>query len=124
MDGFAGNEARARLFPATARAPPLGVRSLSDDELDQASAWDDMPRLEPTTATAGTSISTPALRVMDPEEEGPMSCFICLGSSDEDDGPERKWTHACACSLVAHEECLLEWIVEQNRSGTPHCPGQ
>lgn len=30
--------------------------------------------------------------------------------------PSRRWVHPCKCTLIAHEDCLLEWIrtAEQN----------
>ena len=40
-------------------------------------------------------------------------CWICFG---EDSGSEGKWVKACRCSLISHEECLLNWITEKQRN--------
>ncbi|KAF9265307.1 hypothetical protein L218DRAFT_898985 [Marasmius fiardii PR-910] len=49
-------------------------------------------------------------------------CFICREEETCDnpaEDPPRKWTHPCQCMLIAHEECLLEWIkTAQTKSTT------
>ncbi|KAI8390982.1 uncharacterized protein BYT42DRAFT_555098 [Radiomyces spectabilis] len=40
-------------------------------------------------------------------------CWICFG---EDEDSEGRWVKTCRCSLNAHEECLLEWIDENQRN--------
>ncbi|KAL0569467.1 hypothetical protein V5O48_012493 [Marasmius crinis-equi] len=48
-------------------------------------------------------------------------CFICREEEtyDKPENPPRKWTHPCQCTLLAHEECLLEWIkTAQTKSST------
>jgi hypothetical protein len=52
-------------------------------------------------------------------------CWVCLteeGEEDADGNPVNsgRWTHACACSLDAHESCLIKWI-NQSRQ-TPNEP--
>lgn len=44
---------------------------------------------------------------------GIKKCWICVGDSTEDD-PTRPptWRSPCACSLTAHEECLLDWVAD------------
>ncbi|KAI8347677.1 hypothetical protein BD560DRAFT_411011 [Blakeslea trispora] len=42
-------------------------------------------------------------------------CWICFG---EDTDSEGKWVFPCQCSLVSHEQCLLDWIAE-NQKMTP-----
>ncbi|KAI0674742.1 hypothetical protein C8Q78DRAFT_497359 [Trametes maxima] len=39
-------------------------------------------------------------------------CYICREEEryDNPENPPRVWTHPCACTLVAHESCLLAWI--------------
>ncbi|EIW56613.1 uncharacterized protein TRAVEDRAFT_170515 [Trametes versicolor FP-101664 SS1] len=39
-------------------------------------------------------------------------CYICREEEryDNPESPARPWTHPCACTLVAHEACLLQWI--------------
>ncbi|KAA1474173.1 hypothetical protein DENSPDRAFT_823929 [Dentipellis sp. KUC8613] len=40
-------------------------------------------------------------------------CYICREEEpfDKPDDPPRPWTHPCSCTLVAHESCLLQWII-------------
>ncbi|KAG7088761.1 hypothetical protein E1B28_012727 [Marasmius oreades] len=48
-------------------------------------------------------------------------CFICREEEtyDKPEDPPRNWTHPCQCTLIAHEECLLEWIkTAQTKSTT------
>ncbi|CAG8465767.1 12009_t:CDS:2 [Ambispora gerdemannii] len=49
-------------------------------------------------------------------------CWICFG---EDNDSEGAWVRPCRCTLICHEECLLHWIAESQRS-TPlkrvRCP--
>lgn len=42
-------------------------------------------------------------------------CWICFG---EDTDSEGRWVNPCQCSLVSHEQCLLDWIAE-NQKNTP-----
>lgn len=42
-------------------------------------------------------------------------CWICFG---EDEDSEGIWVKPCKCSLVSHEQCLLDWITE-NQKGSP-----
>ncbi|KAI7862199.1 hypothetical protein BDF14DRAFT_1858528 [Spinellus fusiger] len=44
------------------------------------------------------------------EEE--RRCWICFG---EDSDSEGRWIRPCPCSLIAHEKCLLEWIIEMQK---------
>ncbi|KAI9005501.1 hypothetical protein CLU79DRAFT_713067 [Phycomyces nitens] len=54
--------------------------------------------------------------------EAQKRCWICFG---EDSDSEGRWVRPCRCSLVSHEECLLDWITE-NQKDSPskkvHCP--
>ncbi|TFY73924.1 hypothetical protein EWM64_g10088, partial [Hericium alpestre] len=40
-------------------------------------------------------------------------CYICREEEryDSPEEPPRAWTHPCNCTLVAHESCLLQWII-------------
>jgi len=48
-------------------------------------------------------------------------CWICLAEEDEplpngNDANTSRWTKPCACSLDAHESCLITWV-NQSRGG-------
>nr|POE94269.1 e3 ubiquitin-protein ligase march5 [Quercus suber]POF04898.1 e3 ubiquitin-protein ligase march5 [Quercus suber] len=59
-------------------------------------------------------------------------CWICFSDESEDTPETSPWRSPCPCALVAHEECLLDWIADteaprnsRNRSiGPPkiECP--
>jgi hypothetical protein len=46
------------------------------------------------------------------EDEEPRKCWICFNDETEDDESTSPWRSPCACSLVAHESCLLDWIAD------------
>jgi len=66
------------------------------------------------------------------EDPSVKKCWICFSDSTEDTPETSAWRDPCPCALVAHEECLLDWIADveapkssQNRSlGAPkiECP--
>lgn len=46
------------------------------------------------------------------EEFDPRKCWICFNDETEDDETTSEWRSPCTCSLVAHEQCLLDWIAD------------
>ncbi|EMD89508.1 hypothetical protein COCC4DRAFT_207544 [Bipolaris maydis ATCC 48331] len=58
------------------------------------------------------------------EDDEPRKCWICFNDETEDDETTSEWRNPCACSLVAHEKCLLDWIADmeapnsRRRAGT------
>ncbi|CAH1764652.1 13292_t:CDS:2 [Entrophospora sp. SA101] len=40
-------------------------------------------------------------------------CWICYGEENDSIG---KWVKPCRCSLICHEECLLNWITEKQKT--------
>lgn len=60
-------------------------------------------------------------------------CIPCVKPLDVNDDAEpvetpRRWVHPCNCTLIAHEQCLLEWIrasetnPDKSPSGILKCP--
>lgn len=39
-------------------------------------------------------------------------CWICFSDATEDTPETSPWRDPCPCALVAHEECLLDWIAD------------
>ncbi|TKX26446.1 RING-variant domain-containing protein 2 [Elsinoe australis] len=39
-------------------------------------------------------------------------CWICFADETEDTPETSQWRSPCPCALVAHEECLLDWIAD------------
>jgi hypothetical protein len=58
------------------------------------------------------------------QDEEPRKCWICFNDETEDDETTSEWRSPCACSLEAHEQCLLDWIADmeapnnRRRAGT------
>lgn len=60
-------------------------------------------------------------------EEEVKKCWICFADSTEDTPETSPWRDPCPCALVAHEECLLDWIADmeapnRSRSRSFHAP--
>ncbi|RCI14495.1 hypothetical protein L249_5923 [Ophiocordyceps polyrhachis-furcata BCC 54312] len=52
----------------------------------------------------------------------PRRCFICLTDESPDDPPE-EWVEPCPCTLEAHQDCMLSWVTNCERSNKPLlCP--
>ncbi|EOD48078.1 putative ring finger domain-containing protein [Neofusicoccum parvum UCRNP2] len=47
------------------------------------------------------------------EEEEPRKCWICFNDETEDGPGSSAWRSPCPCALVAHEDCLLDWVASQ-----------
>lgn len=39
-------------------------------------------------------------------------CWVCYSDSTEDTPESSLWRDPCPCALVAHEQCLLDWIAD------------
>ncbi|GIZ37776.1 hypothetical protein CKM354_000121200 [Cercospora kikuchii] len=75
--------------------------------------------------------SLPAETPAGQDEDEVMRCWICMSDSTEDGPDTSPWRDPCPCALVAHEECLLDWIADmespknahnRSRSGKIECP--
>lgn len=52
----------------------------------------------------------------------PRRCFICLTDEDPADAPS-SWVDPCPCTLEAHQDCMLSWVTDCERSSRPLlCP--
>lgn len=54
--------------------------------------------------------------------DSPRRCFICL--TDQSAGePDSIWVDPCPCTLEAHQDCMLSWVTDCERSNKPlQCP--
>ncbi|CDK24323.1 unnamed protein product [Kuraishia capsulata CBS 1993] len=68
---------------------------------------------------------------MNDTDQSSPRCWICLGEGDEvpplgTKADAHDWIHPCACSLVAHRKCLLNWIsnldLQERRQGNGIAP--
>ncbi|KAI8332217.1 hypothetical protein BC941DRAFT_436932 [Chlamydoabsidia padenii] len=55
------------------------------------------------------------------QDETGRRCWICFGEDEDSVG---RWVKPCPCSLVSHEQCLLDWIAEnqKGRMKQVNCP--
>ncbi|OAA54673.1 Zinc finger, RING/FYVE/PHD-type [Cordyceps fumosorosea ARSEF 2679] len=54
--------------------------------------------------------------------DAPRRCFICL-TDEEPSDPAGSWVDPCPCTLEAHQDCMLSWVTDCERSGRPLlCP--
>ncbi|GAB7346711.1 hypothetical protein MBLNU459_g1826t1 [Dothideomycetes sp. NU459] len=67
-----------------------------------------------TSASASTSTSAstvPAIRPLQ-DDADLKKCWICFSDETEDMPDSSDWRDPCPCALVAHEDCLLDWIAD------------
>ncbi|KAI7847268.1 hypothetical protein BDC45DRAFT_526598 [Circinella umbellata] len=51
------------------------------------------------------------------EEEGRRRCWICFDEETKNDTiHNNEWVKPCQCSLTSHEQCLLDWIAENQKT--------
>ncbi|KAI5462871.1 hypothetical protein BGZ63DRAFT_175622 [Mariannaea sp. PMI_226] len=54
--------------------------------------------------------------------DAPRRCFICLTDQEPSDPPS-SWVDPCPCTLEAHQDCMLSWVTDCERSNKPLlCP--
>lgn len=59
---------------------------------------------------------------VDRPSDAPRRCFICLTDEDPSD-PPGSWVDPCPCTLEAHQDCMLSWVTDCERSNKPlKCP--
>jgi hypothetical protein len=93
--------------------PPVLVRSASSedsevvilDQTEQKSAG------ESTQEQSHAPAPTPKPSADEPDSPV-KKCWICFSDSNEDTPETSPWRDPCPCALVAHEECLLDWIAD------------
>ncbi|KAF4585383.1 RING finger domain protein [Ophiocordyceps camponoti-floridani] len=73
------------------------------------------------TADGGDENAAPSTEISRPID-APRRCFICLTDEDATDPPD-SWVDPCPCTLEAHQDCMLSWVTDCERSGKPLlCP--
>ncbi|KAF9125030.1 hypothetical protein BGW39_007728 [Mortierella sp. 14UC] len=65
---------------------------------------------EQTTQTAQASSSGSSAN-HHPHNQEQNRCYICFGTDEDSVG---RWVKPCQCTLISHEDCLLDWI-DKNR---------
>jgi len=65
---------------------------------------------ESSTSDNKQTVPTPSRPVQDDEDV--KKCWICFADETEDTAESSQWRSPCPCALVAHEDCLLDWIAD------------
>jgi len=114
--------------------------SFSEQSVDSQTLLLNSPPTQSATSAFEEQKETPTQHARPQQEEDdddPRRCWICFNDETEDDETTSEWRSPCACSLVAHETCLLDWIADMEaptsgrRAGTtagkvlcPQCKGE
>ncbi|KAL5083245.1 hypothetical protein Trisim1_001863 [Trichoderma cf. simile WF8] len=74
-------------------------------------------KAEPHTSSAAIQAA-----IADRPSDAPRRCFICL-TDEEPSDPAGSWVDPCPCTLEAHQDCMLSWVTDCERSNKPlKCP--
>lgn len=75
------------------------------------------------TGTASPTLPPAAIEAINARApDAPRRCFICLTDEDPAD-PPGSWVDPCPCTLEAHQDCMLSWVTDCERSNRPlKCP--
>ncbi|ORZ21356.1 hypothetical protein BCR42DRAFT_488445 [Absidia repens] len=69
--------------------------------------------IQHTKPSDSTSEEPTNIIIQNLEQE--RQCWICYGDESDSEG---HWVSPCPCSLIAHEKCLLDWIIENQKRST------
>lgn len=98
----------------TAHSPPAQTPSARSEDSqtifvntppNEASDNQAQPPAQDATATAAQPTNPD-------DDPNVKKCWICFSDSTEDTPETSPWRDPCPCALVAHEECLLDWIAD------------
>lgn len=120
------------------QAPAARTNSFSAQSVDSQTLFLNSPHVEKSKPDEGEQKPAPPQEApLQEEDSEPRRCWICFNDETEDDETSSEWRSPCACSLVAHEKCLLDWIADmeapnnRRRAGTrankilcPQCKSQ
>ncbi|KAK1086863.1 hypothetical protein LTR48_003149 [Friedmanniomyces endolithicus] len=103
--------------PHAQQVPHSPVRVHSATSEDSQTLFIHDPIVEDTQPAQGqrqqqTQHSTGAPLPGSREDPDLKTCWICFADSTEDTQSTSPWRDPCPCALVAHEECLLDWIAD------------
>ncbi|KAF7188735.1 E3 ubiquitin-protein ligase MARCHF5 [Pseudocercospora fuligena] len=90
------------------------VHEQNDDEEHEEQEQKEQTDEASTQVQAATSPS-PYNPADDPSIK---KCWICFSDETEDTPETSPWRDPCPCALVAHEECLLDWIADMEAPNT------
>ncbi|KAI4626164.1 uncharacterized protein J4E87_004664 [Alternaria ethzedia] len=90
------------------------TNSFSGQSVDSQTLLLNTPSTQSASSTPQeqTEVPTQTTAPQLDEDDEPRRCWICFNDETEDDETTSEWRSPCACSLVAHERCLLDWIAD------------
>ncbi|PNY25127.1 E3 ubiquitin-protein ligase MARCH5 [Tolypocladium capitatum] len=89
--------------------------------MEQPTTDDDGAAPAPLPAAVEAVEAVEAIAAARPPD-APRRCFICLTDEDPSD-PPGSWVDPCPCTLEAHQDCMLSWVTDCERSNKPlQCP--
>lgn len=114
------------------RRPPYLTLSSFDSRTEHHTCYDTQSKLATTNMASSTAnlggpvsptITLEALEAITSRPaDAPRRCFICLTDEEPSDNPS-DWVSPCPCTLEAHQDCILEWVTDCERSSKPlNCP--
>ncbi|KWU43861.1 hypothetical protein RHOSPDRAFT_18895 [Rhodotorula sp. JG-1b] len=108
-----------RQTPLPATHDPLLADEDGEHLLPSSSSFEPTAAHLPAPAPAPAPTRTVSIDTTD------KTCWICYTTEAED--PSLAFIHPCSCTLLAHPDCLLEWISTQQAMHpatrpTPRCP--
>ncbi|KAG9192761.1 hypothetical protein G6011_11495 [Alternaria panax] len=100
--------------------------SVSGQSVDSQTLLLNSPSAQSATPAPQEQKEAPAQTAAPQQEEDddPRRCWICFNDETEDDETTSEWRSPCACSLVAHERCLLDWIADMEAPSSRRQAGQ
>ena len=88
--------------------PPVLTRSASSEDSEVVI----LDHSEQTSTGESTQPQPAPKPSADEPDSEVKKCWICFSDSNEDTPETSPWRDPCPCALVAHEECLLDWIAD------------
>lgn len=93
--------------------PRADSESLSTASVDSDTVLFDSAYNLPKNSTSQQAEAKQAPAQPHNEEDEPRKCWICFNDETEDGPSSSAWRSPCPCALVAHEDCLLDWVASQ-----------
>ncbi|KAK8238140.1 hypothetical protein HDK90DRAFT_214799 [Phyllosticta capitalensis] len=107
-----GSSSDATVAPVDHEA--FSTTSVDSDTILFNSAHQTLRHEAPTPQVEAASTATPSHQQSQAaEEDDTRRCWICFNDESEDAPGSSAWRSPCPCALVAHEDCLLDWVASQ-----------
>lgn len=95
------------------QAPATPIRSESTHSEDSQTVLLGQSALEQQSPDQEKSEEPVVVHKLAPEDDPAVKkCWICFSDETEDTPDTSPWRDPCPCALVAHEQCLLDWIAD------------